>query len=132
MDTATTPIKQYQPGVCNIGPAEIQKRKETAILSALFATGYSFVGYAFQIPILFKLFVFLPALIASVGFVQVYFHFCVAFGLSNVFNFGNEVGKTNSVLENQAIELDKAQAWKLIGISTAIAFVYTMISIFLS
>ncbi len=131
MDSAQKTSQGYQPGVCNIGPAEIQKRKEIGIGSALVASGFSFIAAVFHFPLLIKLIVFIPAIIAAVSFVQVYFHFCVAFGLSNVFNLGGVAGKTESIIEKEARELDRRQAWKLIGIATSIAFVYTFISVFI-
>ena len=125
------PSREYQPGLCNIGPAEITRRKSIGLGGALFAVGYSFVGAVLFFPLFFKLLVFIPAVIAATGFVQVYYHFCVAFGLSNVFNFGDHVDTTTNVLEKKARELDRRQAWKLIIISVGLAILYTLISAFL-
>jgi hypothetical protein len=57
-----------------------------------------------------RLFLFLPAALGAAGFLQSAFHFCVAFGLSGVFNFSAEIGKTDSVEQAEFRRKDRARA----------------------
>ena len=110
----------YAPGRCNSGPAEIRRRRmggwagvalTAAALAALILTGAMPAWY---------LLLFLPALAASVGFVQAAFRFCVYFGLSALFNF-SEIGQEARVADADSRRRDRAQAWKLFGYSAVIA-----------
>lgn len=122
---------KYQPGVCNIGPEEIESRRRMGIGGALAALLWSIVGSVLNFSILMKLLVFIPAFVGVVGLLQVYFKFCAAFGLASVFNFGSASDDKNRVLEEQARALDARQAWKIISISLGVSLVYTVISAFL-
>jgi len=110
----------YAPGRCNIGPAEIRRRRmggwagvalTAAALAALILTGALPAWY---------LLLFLPALAASVGFVQAAFRFCVYFGFTSLFNF-SEIGQEARVADADSRRRDRAQAWKLLGYSSLIA-----------
>jgi hypothetical protein len=117
---------KYVPGVCNIGPAEINRRKQTGWFG-LGATILLWLAFwAFRVPALWRLTVFFPAFLSAEGFLQAAFHFCAGFGMRGVFNFGAEVGKTDTVeqAEFRRIDLRKAQLISLysalIGIATAV------------
>ena len=105
--------EKYVPGVCNIGPAEIKARKLagwvgvglTALLWVLFIW--------LEIPSIWRLALFFPAMMSAVGFFQAYTHFCVYFGLAALFNFG-DLGKTDSVQQAEFRALDRKKAWKII------------------
>jgi hypothetical protein len=118
----------YQPGVCNIGPAEREKRKWAGIRGVLIAVGLTFLGYVWALPSLLKLLVFFPAIIGAVGLLQYYFKFCAYFGMSSIFNF-HELGKKESVLDLKARELDRMQALKILGLSFLAASLYTLLTV---
>jgi hypothetical protein len=118
---------EYVPGVCNIGPAETRLRMRagwlglgaTVLLWALFVI--------FSVPAAWRLLLFLPASMASVGFLQAAMHFCAGFGFAGVFNLGPEAGKTDSVTQADFRKADRAKALRialysaLIGLVVAIA-----------
>ncbi len=108
-------LSEYVPGVCNIGTAEIQRRRQsgwmglgaTILLWALFAV--------FRAPAPWRLTLFLPAALGATGFLQAALHFCAGFGMRGVFNFRSEVGKTDTVEQAEFRRKDRAKA-RLIGL----------------
>ena len=112
----------YQPGVCNIGPAEIRMRRRAGIasLDATVAVMVAFV--AFDVPAEWRWLVALPAAGAAFGFLQAQLHFCVAFGMSGLFNFGT-LGTQESVLEAEFRKKDQRKAIVIAAGSLLVAFV---------
>jgi hypothetical protein len=81
----------------------------------------------FRVPAPWRLLLFFPAMIGATGFFQAAFHFCAAFGMRGVFNFGSEVGKTDSVEQAEFRLKDRRKA-RLIGLSSALAGVAVAIA----
>jgi hypothetical protein len=99
----------YQPGVCNIGPAEIAKRRRAGHIG-LIATVLAFaVMVMIDAPPLARFLVALPAAVAASGYLQARFRFCAGFGQLGVFNFG-QLGATERVDDPVARERDRARA----------------------
>ena len=122
---ATKP--EYVPGTCNIGPAEIKKRRNSAVFSAVVAIAVIVLLELIQADKTWRLILFIPAASFGVGFLQWYNKFCVAFGMKGIFNFG-DIGKTFSVEQKENFQKDRAKAWKMIitgimfGLLVAIIF----------
>jgi uncharacterized integral membrane protein len=110
---------EYIPGTCNIGPKEIKARRNAAIFSAILSVLLIILLLALHVAKLWRLTLFIPATSLGVGFLQLYNHFCVNFGLRGVFNFG-DIGKTFSVDQKENFKKDRAKAWRMI--STGIVF----------
>jgi hypothetical protein len=117
---------KYVPGVCNIGPAEISRRRR----SGWFGLGVTVLPWlafvVFRVPAPWRLFLFLPAFISAEGFLQAAFHFCAGFGSRGLYNFGPEVGKTETVEQAEFRKKDQRKALlislysALIGIAVAV------------
>jgi hypothetical protein len=88
----------YEPGVCNIGPAEIARRRLVGHLglgaSIVLLGGLVAVGA----PPLARLVLVVPAGVAASGYLQAALGFCAGFGARGVFNFG-DVGPTTTVAD---------------------------------
>ena len=108
----------YRPGVCNIGPAEIARRRRAGRLGAAVAIGLVLLLVAIHAPTPLRLLVFLPAAGAASGYLQAIFRFCAGFGSRGVFNFG-EVGRTDAVNDPDARARDRAMAGR-IGLASAV------------
>lgn len=116
---------QYVPGVCNIGSAEIEKRKQAgwAGLAAIVVLWGIFM-YLSVVPA-WRLLLFFPAMISATGFLQAYMRFCAYFGFASLFNFA-DVGKTDTVRQTEFRAQDRRKAWQiviysmLIGITVAL------------
>jgi hypothetical protein len=116
---------KYIPGVCNIGPAEIKRRMR----GGWFELGVTILLWlaflVFHVPAGWRLTLFFPAFLSAEGFLQAAFHFCAGFGTRGLFNFGTEVGKTETVQQAEFRRKDKNKALlislysALIGIAVA-------------
>ena len=117
------PTAQYIPGTCNIGPKEIRLRRiagwigliSTLLLGALFI-------YLHVLPWV-RIVLFIPATISALGFLQAAFHFCAAFGMKGLFNVSSEVGKTESVSQQEFLNADKRKALVIISYAVWIGLV---------
>jgi hypothetical protein len=116
----------YLPGTCNIGTEEINRRKQVAWIGAI-ATIFgaiSFINkYHSHTP---RLFLFIPAAVFAIGFVQSRKKFCLAYGFAGVFNFG-EAGKAQQVRSNEDKALDRKTAFSILGQSLVLALIITLI-----
>ncbi len=109
----------YIPGVCNIGPAEIQRRRNGGIGGAV-ATGAVLAATVLTgAPKPLRLLAILPAAGAATGFIQAATHFCAGFGMRGVFNFG-DTGGTDTVEQAEFRAEDQAKAKRIIAASLAI------------
>lgn len=100
----------YTPGVCNIGQAEIRQRNRVGLFGLILTIvvwGSLWYGNA---PGLIRLVVALPAMIAAVGYIQAYRHFCAAFGLKGIFNLDKSVGQTDTVQQAEFRAQDRRTA----------------------
>jgi hypothetical protein len=91
----------YRAGACNIGPAEISRRRRAGHVG-LAATVALFVGLvAIGVPQPVRLLVALPAAGAASGYLQAFLHFCAGFGSRGIYNFGS-LGTTQLVTDPAA------------------------------
>ncbi len=125
---AETPATAYRPGVCNIGPAEIARRRQAGHIG-LVVTVFLFVALvALGSSPLLRVIVALPAAGAASGYLQAWLKFCAGFGSRGVFNFG-ALGGTDQVLGADARRRDRRRANQiglaslLVGVAVAVAAV---------
>jgi hypothetical protein len=122
-----TATAEYVPGVCNIGTAEIRRRRQSGWVGLGVTIVLWGVFLIFRVPAPWRLLLFLPAMMSATGFFQAAFRFCAGFGMPGVFNFGSEVGKTETVEQAEFRLKDRRKARlialysALVGIATAIA-----------
>ena len=118
---------QYVPGVCNIGPEEIKKRKQAGWMG-LIATILLWATFSWlDVPSIWRLTLFFPAMMSATGFLQAYMHFCAYFGFASLFNFGN-VGKTDSVQQAEFRVQDRRRAWQIVIYSILIGLVASLLA----
>lgn len=117
---------EYIPGTCNIGPKEIKARRVSAIFSAILSIVLIILLLALHVAKLWRLTLFIPATSLGVGFLQLYSHFCVNFGLRGVFNFG-DIGKTFSVDQQENFKKDRAKAWRMINTGILFGMIVTIL-----
>ncbi len=118
----------YLPGVCNIGPAEIARRRRAGhvglgaaivLLGGLVAVGA---------PPPSRLLVALPAAIAASGYLQARFRFCAGFGSRGIYNFG-ELGQTVQVEDADALRRDRARSNQIGVASLAIGVAVGLVAV---
>jgi hypothetical protein len=115
----STTTAQYQPGVCNIGPAEIRQRRRSGIAGVIVTVIVVVAFVVFHVPGPWRAFIILPAALGATGFLQAAFHFCARFGMSGLFNFG-QVGTQEAVHEQEYRRKDQRKALLIIGLSALI------------
>jgi len=115
-----TTTNTYQPGVCNIGPAEIRQRRLSGWIGTAFAAAFLALAFALGWPPALRLIVFIPVVLAANGFLQAAFHFCVRFGTQGLFNFG-ELGTEEAVHEKEYRRKDQRKAILIVVLSVLIA-----------
>lgn len=126
----TTQEKVYQPGVCNIGPAEIRRRRLSGYIGAAVGVVFLVLAFALGWPAPWRLLVALPAFLSAQGFLQAAFHFCVGFGTRGLYNFG-ELGAEENVLDAEFRRKDQRKALQISGLALAIAVVVALIAFFI-
>lgn len=86
----------YQPGVCNIGPAEIRRRRVSGWLGLGIAVVFLALAFGLGWAAPWRLLVAMPVFLSAQGFLQAAFHFCVGFASRGLYNFG-ALGSEESV-----------------------------------
>jgi hypothetical protein len=115
-------LGRYQPGACNIGPAEIARRRRAGWVglgvALAWAVGALFLGGG---PLV-RFGVVLPLAGAFVGFLQARRRFCAAYGFLGLRNFG-PLGRAEVVEDPEARRRDRAAALRLVGEALLLAAV---------
>lgn len=117
----------YVPGACNIGREEIALRRRGGVLALVATLILLLVLHLLDAGPLWFLLVFVPALGAALGILQASFRFCVHYGYSALFNFGNR-GSAQSVIDAAARQQDRNAARRLVGYSLLIAGAVTALA----
>lgn len=118
----------YVPGVCNIGPAEIARRRRSGWLGAAATMAGWAVLMVIDAPREARLLLFFPAALAAVGFLQAAMHFCAYFGLAAQFNLGQQVGATERVIEAEFRAQDRRKARQILVRSAGIGLVVALVA----
>jgi hypothetical protein len=117
-------MSEYQSGVCNIGPAEIKRRRQGALVGAVLFAISTLLFVVTNASTSTRLITFIPALLFAVGIIQSKRKFCVAYGFMGVFSL-EKLGATKKITLNQDLKADRKYAVKLLLQSVAIAIVLT-------
>jgi hypothetical protein len=118
----------YQPGFCNIGPAEIARRRRAGHVGFLATVVLLGVLLAIGAPPLARLLVALPAAGSASGYLQAWLKFCAGFGSRGIFNFG-PLGQVDQVVNADARARDRVRAYQIglaslgMGVAVAVATV---------
>ena len=120
----------YVAGSCNIGPSEIHRRYQVAIIGGVLYTILAIALIATDQESSMRLIAFAPAMLASVGYIQARNRFCFAYGLMGVFNF-DTAGDVKKIKDPSALKADRAQALKIVLKSLVSAALLTTLVILL-
>lgn len=117
-------MSEYQPGICNIGGAEVARRKQVAILGSALFIAFAALAIIRSYSPQAALIGLIPAFIASIGYVQSRKRFCLAYGLLGTFNFA-ALGSISKVTDAQALAADRRTAAQIILQSLGLAIAVT-------
>ncbi len=118
----------YQPGVCNIGPAEIRRRRSSGYLGLAISAILLGLLLAYRANSLWRLTLFLPVTTAATGFLQAYYHFCAGFGMRGLFNVAKSVGQTDTVIEAEFRKKDKQKSLRIFGQAVLVGVVVAFLA----
>ena len=118
-------ISDYIPGTCNIGKSEIRQRQLVALIGALLTIYIGKGLLSNEDPNPPRFFIFFPAMIFSIGFVQSRKKFCLAYGFAGTFNFGR-LGKASKVASPEDKKADRKMALSILRQSVLLALGITV------
>lgn len=119
---------QYIPGVCNIGPAEIRMRCTSGYIGLAITVILFVLFYTTQVSPTWRLIVSIPAILAASGFLQAQLHFCARFGMSGLFNFGDDTRHHESVDQAEYRKKDQQKALTIIAGSVVIGILVAVVA----
>ena len=123
-------LDEYRPGVCNIGPEEIARRRRSGHAALAVTIGLFALLVAIGAPPLARLLLIVPAAAAASGYLQARLRFCAGFGSRGVFNFG-EIGPMHEVLDAEDKARDRARARQIGFAALVIGVVVAVVAILL-
>jgi len=110
----------YQPGVCNIGPAEIRRRRQLGYVGLGAAAALGLGLLAIDAAPVARMLVALPLGGAIDGLIQARMKFCAGYGLAGLRNMG-ELGQAERVGDAADRSADRRKAVTIHAISAAAA-----------
>jgi len=119
---------EYRPGVCNIGPEEIARRRRAGHLGVVATLATLAILLAIDAPPLARLLLTLPAAGAATGYLQAWLKFCAGFGSAGVFNFG-PLGGTVKVDDAEARRRDRARSIQIFLAALAIGLAVGVVAV---
>lgn len=129
--SGTGPVRSaYQLGVCNIGPAEIARRRRAGHVGLLASVILLAILVAISAPPLARLLLAVPAAGAASGYLQAVLKFRAGFGSRGLFNFG-PVGPTEQASDPTDRARDRARARQIGLASLAIGVAVGIVALLL-
>lgn len=120
----------YQAGACNIGPAEVARRRRAGLTGVAIAIAIAIVLIAVGAPWWMRLAMFPPLAGGLVSLEQARRHFCVGFAMAGIRNFG-ALGSPDKVADATDRSADRRAALVLTGYMSAIAAMVTIVVVLL-
>ena len=118
----------YEPGVCNIGPAEVARRRRSGHAALVVSVVLFGVLLATGAPHWTRLALVLTATGSAAGYLQAMFHFCAGFGSKGVYNFG-PLGTVVPVDDSGARARDRFKSLEIGLASLAIGLVVGVVAV---
>lgn len=111
---------QYVPGICNIGPAEVSRRRALGWLGLLASIALVLLLHWRHATRAWELVVFVPVFLSASGFLQARFHFCTGYAARGVYNFGPP-GQSRAVPDDASRRMDRRQGNRILLYAIVIA-----------
>lgn len=124
---SSAPLMEYQPGVCNIGRAERQKRRRLGLLAFLGAGGYVALVVGTGRPDTFLLGAFGFLFGGFLSVLQDRLHFCAGFAALARYDLSESGGAVERVTEREALRQDRFRAVQIVAYAAAAAAVSTAV-----
>ena len=116
----------YVAGTCNIGTGEVKRRQFVALIGLVFSVVLLVSFISVDAPRGARFGIFIPLMIASIGWVQSRRKFCLAYGFMGTFNFG-KLGQISKVSDRLARAADRKTAVSILAQASAYAVILTLL-----
>ena len=133
-----TPIRQiamdpdgYVPGACNIGPWEIRRRRAAAIAAIVAAIALFAILVAIDAPAWTRIALIAPAWGGAIAWLQARRHFCVAYALGGLSNFGSGDTTRQVVVDPAQRALDRRATVLLLRDAFLLAILPVIVAVIL-
>jgi len=107
----------YQPGVCNIGPAEVARRRRAGYLGLIVAIGLAAALALIDAPSITRLLVAAPLTAGFSGFLQARMRFCANYGWRGMRNLG-ALGDAERVDDAASRTSDRRRSLEILAASS--------------
>lgn len=121
-------MTHYVPGVCNIGDAEIARRRRGGWVGLGLTVAVLLILFWSGVNPWWRLLVFLPATASAAGFLQAHLRFCSGFSRTGIFNFG-EVGETREVGDEDDLARDRRRGNQIMIYAALIGSALTIVAV---
>lgn len=122
------PTITYVPGVCNIGPEEIRRRKAIGWTGLVAAIALLAILFAIHANPWWRAFVFLPAVVSAMGFLQARFGFCSAYGQKGVSGMTG-LGAVQPVTDAASLAKDRNTANRIVAYAAIVGIAVTALAV---
>jgi hypothetical protein len=132
LGTSSAPAQaEYRAGTCNIGPAEIARRRRTGHVGLAVTVALLAVLLWLDAPTWTRLILVVPAAVGAAGYLQAHFRFCADYGWRGVFNVGERAGhgRTTAVADAAARRADRRRAMLISAGSGVIGLAVTLLAL---
>jgi hypothetical protein len=121
----------YVPGVCNIGPWEIRRRRTVGVIGFVAAIVLFAVLVAAGAPPIARLLVLLPAWGGAFSWLQARRRFCAGFAMAGISNFADGEAGRQAVTDQAAHQADVQATMRMTRDSFLIALPITIVAVLL-
>jgi hypothetical protein len=131
--TSAAPIRilddGYVPGVCNIGPWEIRRRRAIAVIAFAIGLVALAILVAAGAPAALRLVLVLPFWSGALSWLQARRHFCAGFAMGGLSNFGDGAATRQQVTDPEAHRRDMLAVMRMTRDSFAIGAVLALATV---
>lgn len=128
---AIIPDDGYVPGACNIGPWEIRRRRAAAIAAFVAAAGLFAILVAIDAPPWTRIALIAPVWGGAISWLQARRHFCVAYAMGGLSNFGAGEASRQAVVDTAQRALDRRATVRLVRDAFLLAIVPVIVAVVL-
>ncbi|MEP7103927.1 MAG: hypothetical protein ABI721_04445 [Candidatus Dojkabacteria bacterium] len=119
-------MKEYIPGVCNIGKDEIEYRRRSGFVGITISVVVAIILFLLGIPTIFRVIILFPLFASAIGILQAQFHFCAGFAMRGIFNF-KSLGEKETIVQKEFRRKDQEKAAQIIFLSFLISVIFTIL-----
>jgi hypothetical protein len=119
----------YIPGICNINPREIARRRRAGYLGLAIFVALLAILVLYGLPTWSRVILFIPAILSTLGFLQAQKKFCVAYGAAGTQNATSGSEHASAIPDHESVATDKKRARQLKLQAAAIAAIITLLTL---